>query len=134
MANEENLKPFKKGTDPRRNIKGRPKKYITLLKSEGYNQQEINDTIKVMLSMTVTELVGVRDNVKATILEKYIATAMYRSFTKGSLYSIETLVSRVFGKPKETAEVKTETMVTSLTVEVIHSGIPIAKNERDIKP
>ena len=28
MANDENLKPFKKGYDPRRNLKGVPKDYI----------------------------------------------------------------------------------------------------------
>jgi hypothetical protein len=30
---------------------------------------------------------------------------MRKSLEKGSLYSIETLLSRVFGKPKETADV-----------------------------
>jgi hypothetical protein len=38
-------------------------------------------------------------------LEKTIANAMRKSLEKGSLYSIETLLSRVYGKPKETADV-----------------------------
>jgi len=38
MANEQNLKPFKKGEDERRNLEGRPKKYVTLLKEHGYKR------------------------------------------------------------------------------------------------
>ena len=103
MANEQNLKPFKKGEVA--NPNGRPKKYVTLLKEQGYKLAEINDTIQAMLSMDLDELKDVWQNPKATILEKTIANAMRKSLEKGSLYSIETLLSRVYGKPKETADV-----------------------------
>lgn len=103
MANEQNLKPFKKGEVA--NPNGRPKKYVSLLKEQGYKVSEINDTIQAMLSMDLDELKDVWQNPKATILEKTIANAMRKSLEKGSLYSIETLLSRVFGKPKETADV-----------------------------
>ena len=105
MANEQNLKPFKKGEDERRNLEGRPKKYVTLLKEHGYKRVEVEDTIQAMLSMDLEELKEVWQNPKATILEKTIANAMRKSLEKGSLYSIETLLSRVYGKPKETADV-----------------------------
>lgn len=87
------------------NPNGRPKKYVTLLKEQGYKLAEINDTIQAMLSMDLDELKEVWQNPKATILEKTIANAMRKSLEKGSLYSIETLLSRVYGKPKETADV-----------------------------
>lgn len=87
------------------NPNGRPKKYVTLLKEQGYKLAEINDTIQAMLSMDLDELKDVWQNPKATILEKTIANAMRKSLEKGSLYSIETLLSRVYGKPKETADV-----------------------------
>ena len=87
------------------NPNGRPKKYVTLLKEHGYKLAEINDTIQAMLSMDLDELKEVWQNPKATILEKTIANAMRKSLEKGSLYSIETLLSRVYGKPKETADV-----------------------------
>lgn len=103
MANEQNLKPFKKGEVA--NPNGRPKKYVTLLKENGYKLAEINDTIQAMLSMDLEELKEVWNNPHATILEKTIANAMRKSLEKGSLYSIETLLSRVYGKPKETADV-----------------------------
>lgn len=108
MANK--LDNLKKGdgfdAHPERiNRNGRPKKYVTLLKEQGYKLSEINDTIQAMLSMDLDELKEVWQNPKATILEKTIANAMRKSLEKGSLYSIETLLSRVYGKPKETADV-----------------------------
>lgn len=108
MANK--LDNLKKGDGfdahpDRINRNGRPKKYVTLLKEQGYKLAEINDTIQAMLSMDLDELKEVWQNPKATVLEKTIANAMRKSLEKGSLYSIETLLSRVYGKPKETADV-----------------------------
>lgn len=109
MANnnpkQENLKPFKKGHDERRHIQGRPRTYITTLKDNGYKLSEVNDCIQVMMSMTLDELKLVYDNKNSTILEKTIANAMFTSLKKGSLYSMETLLSRVFGTPKQTSDV-----------------------------
>jgi hypothetical protein len=108
MANK--LDNLKKGdgfdTHPERiNREGRPRKYVSLLKDAGYKLSEINDTIQIMMAMDLQELKGVYENPQATILEKTIASAMRKSLEKGSLYSLETLLTRVYGKPKETAEV-----------------------------
>ena len=86
------------------NPNGRPKKYITLLREQGYKLSEVNDTIQVMMAMDLEELKSVWENPKATILEKTIANAMRKSLEKGSLYSLETLMNRVYGKPKETVD------------------------------
>jgi hypothetical protein len=96
------------------NPNGRPKKYITLLKEQGYKLSEVNDTIQVMMAMDLEELKSVWENPKATILEKTIANAMRKSLEKGSLYSLETLMNRVYGKPKETVDnnIKTEEPIT----------------------
>jgi len=119
MANpnprRENLKPLAKGFDPRRNYKGAPRKYITTLKDSGYKLAEINDCIMALLSMNLDELKTVFDNPQATVLEKTIANAMVTSLKKGSLYSLETLLSRVFGTPKQSTDV---VLQTSLTIQV----------------
>jgi hypothetical protein len=93
---------FKKGQSG--NPNGRPRKYVSLLKDQGYKRSEINDTIQAMMAMDMVELKEVYDNPKATILEKTIANAMRKSLEKGTLYSLETLLSRVFGQPKQEVE------------------------------
>jgi poly-beta-hydroxyalkanoate depolymerase len=93
------------------NPNGRPRKYTTLLKEQGYKLSEINDTIQTMMQMTIDELKEVWDNPDATILEKTIANAMRKSLERGSLYSMETLLTRVYGKPKETQQVSTDSRI-----------------------
>jgi hypothetical protein len=88
------------------NPNGRPRKYVSLLKEQGYKLSEINDTIQNMMAMDLQELKAVWDNPKATILEKTVAAAMRKSLEKGSLYSLDTLLTRVYGKPKETTAVE----------------------------
>ncbi len=109
MANESNLIPFVKGQSG--NPNGRPKKFITLLKDNGYRVSEINDTIQNMMSMTMEELQAVHENKDATILEKTIANAMHKSWKKGSLYSLETLLTRVYGKPKEQMDITSDNKI-----------------------
>jgi hypothetical protein len=87
------------------NPNGRPRKYISLLKEQGYKLAEVNDCIQAIMSMDMQELKAVWDNPKATVLEKTIAGALRKSLEKGSLYSIDTLLTRVYGKPKETAHI-----------------------------
>ena len=99
MANEQNLKPFKKGQVA--NPNGRPRKFVSQLKDQGYKVSEVNDAIQVLMSMTINELKDVYNNPQATVLEKTVAAAIRKSIEKGSLYSIETLLTRVYGKPKE---------------------------------
>ena len=55
--------------------------------------------------MDIQELKEVWDNPKTTILEKTIAGAMRKSIKNGSLYSLDTLLTRVYGKPKEQANI-----------------------------
>ena len=87
------------------NPNGRPRKYVSILKDAGYKLSEINDTIQNMMAMRVEELNDVYKNPDTTILEKTIAGAMIKSMKNGSLYSLDTLLTRVYGKPKETTSV-----------------------------
>jgi hypothetical protein len=99
------------------NPNGRPRKYVSLLKEQGYKLSEINDSIQAMMSMTIEELKAVWDNPQATVLEKTVAHAMRKSLEKGSLYSLETLLTRVYGKPKEQMDINTDNKVEIVFVE-----------------
>ena len=133
MPNPQNIEPYKMQKGETLNPNGRPRKYVSLLKEQGYKLAEINDTIQAMMSMDLEELKTVWDNPKATILEKTIAAAMRKSLEKGSLYSLETLLTRVYGKPKETVDTNNKTELTGkIQVEVITSGVPLANRETDV--
>lgn len=87
------------------NPNGRPRKWVSQLRDQGYKLSEVNDAIQVLMQMTIAELKAVWDNKESTVLEKTIAGAIKKSLENGSLYSIETLLTRVYGKPTETANV-----------------------------
>jgi hypothetical protein len=89
------------------NPNGRPKKVVLSLKKEGYKLAEINDTIQLLCSMTLEELKKVWDNPKTTALEKTIIAALRKGIEKGQLVNVETLLNRVYGKPKESVDITT---------------------------
>jgi tRNA A37 N6-isopentenylltransferase MiaA len=105
MANPKNIEKYQFQKGQTGNPNGRPRKYVSILTESGYKLSEINDTIQSMMAMTFEELSQVWNDANSTILEKTIAQAMKKSLEKGSLYSLETLLTRVYGRPKEQAEV-----------------------------
>jgi hypothetical protein len=86
------------------NPAGRKRKFVTEMKDSGYKLTEINDTIQALLACTMEELKEVYESPRATILERSVAGALRRSFETRSLHSIETLLTRSFGAPKETID------------------------------
>jgi hypothetical protein len=115
--NTSGLKPFKAGEDTRRNLEGRPRKYVSLLKEQGYKLAEINDSIQALMSMTPKELEAVTKNPDATVLEMTVAKAIIKSMNNGSLYSMDTLLSRVYGKPKEQVDVQQDSRIEVVFVD-----------------
>ena len=98
------------------NPNGRPKKFTTLMKEEGYKLSEVNDSIQAIMAMDEQEIKKVLKNEDATMLEKTVAKAIIKSYEKGSLYSMDTLLSRVYGKPKETVDATVEAKVVNVTL------------------
>jgi hypothetical protein len=126
----EGAMPFKKGQSG--NPIGRPRKFVSLLKDMGYNKQDINTTIQNMMAMSLEELADVFKDENATVLEKTIANAIKKGIEKGSLYTLETLLVRVYGQPKQEIESKNQNINKNIQIEIINSGINIASSESDI--
>ena len=99
------LNRYEKGAAWNGNRNGRPRKYITELAPHGYKNAQVMDCIQVLMAMTTKELQEILKNEDSTVLERTLANALLKSLSKGSLYSVDTLLSRVYGKPKETTAV-----------------------------
>lgn len=116
MAFPHDGKKFKKGQSG--NPKGRPRKWVSTLSDQGYKISEVQDCIISMMAMTLDELQEAYKNKNATVLELTVANAIRRSIQRGSLYSMETLMDRVFGKPKETINQNMSGRIEQITIEV----------------
>jgi hypothetical protein len=69
------------------------------------------------MSMDEEELRAVSLNDSATVLEKTVAKAMIKSLSNGSLYSLDTLLTRVYGKPKEQVDIKSDNKIEVIFVD-----------------
>ena len=113
----DHLTPWQRGmVSP--NPAGRPQKFITSLKKQGYTQSQVNDIILVMLTLDETELSDIVNTGTATILELTIAGALLNGAKKGSLYAIESLLNRAIGLPRVTQEVNIEAKHILLTMDL----------------
>jgi hypothetical protein len=61
-----------------------------------------------MIGMDAEGLMKIWENPKATILERTIASALRKGIEKGNLDGVETLLNRVYGKPKEQVDITTQ--------------------------
>ena len=113
------------------NPNGRPRKFVSLLKEQGYKVGEINDTLMALLSMDLEELKDVFQNEKATVLEKAVAGAIKKSIEKGSLYNIETIITRAMGKPKEMLQHSGDTTIRVLYGKGNHTLRPTSESDKD---
>jgi hypothetical protein len=118
MAKDDIVKyQFKKGFDPKRNSSGAPRKLISRISELGYNNREIADTLMNIAALTKTEIQSITENEECTLLERMVAKALLRDYEKGSLWNLETIISRAIGKPKESATVENSGKIEVVFVE-----------------
>lgn len=118
MAKDDIVKyQFKKGFDPKRNSSGAPRKLISRISELGYNNREIADTLMNIAALTKAEIQSITENEECTLLERMVAKALLRDYEKGSLWNLETIISRAIGKPKESATVENSGKIEVVFVE-----------------
>ena len=114
----EHIGQFKPGTSG--NPSGRPRKWVSTLKEQGYKLSEVNDALQVLLSMSYEELAQVWNDPNATALEKAVSKAIQTDMKKGKLDSIKILLSRVFGRPRNEIVGKDgQDLLTKVIVEIV---------------
>jgi len=87
------------------NRNGRPKKIVSQLNEIGYSNSQVIDTIRNIVALTESEVKVISNNKNYSMLERIIAKAILKDHSKGSLYNLDILISRAFGKPKEAMSV-----------------------------
>lgn len=96
------------------NLNGRPKKLVNQLKDRGYKKSEVTDAIEILIGLNEDELKVIAEEKGHTILEQIIAAALLESKRKKTLYNIETLITRIYGQPKQ--EIEAQVNVTKFEV------------------
>ena len=111
----DHLPKWQKG-QPSANPLGRPPKFITTLKRQGYHHGDINRVIMTILSLEALQVSEIASNEDYTILERIIAKALINSLKKGNLYAMESLLNRSVGRPKLQSEIQIEEKKINVTL------------------
>lgn len=98
----ENLKPAKKGEV--RNPKGRPKSTLNVLKSAGYTLDDMKYRIKQLIFKKRSELAKIYSDPESLMIDKIVANALEHDLKKGIVSTLETILTRIWGAPKQTVE------------------------------
>lgn len=112
-----NLKPFKRGYDERRNLAGGPRKLTTTLGGLGYTKNEVHTTVLAILKMKEHEARAIADGDQYTILERTVAAAVLKDMDRGSLWNVETLLDRTLGRPHQSVQQDTAERIEVVFVE-----------------
>jgi hypothetical protein len=107
------------------NPTGRPKKWISKLKDKGYKKSEIVDAINVLITMDEEELTEVSLSKDVTVMEKIVSLALLESIRKKTLYNVETLLTRIYGQPKQ--EIEQQVNITAFKVKFNNDGDNISE-------
>lgn len=129
-----NLIPFGKGYDPRRYVgEGAPKKWATVQKELQYTKEEVLSTFRAIMVRPISDIRGLAgDETHSAGLEALVAKAIITDYDKGSMYRVDSIMDRLWGKATEIKDETINLNVTSLKVEIIVSPVSIARKENEI--
>jgi len=119
MANEDNLKPFKKGEDPRRNMNGRPRKSFSTinagLKAKGVEKLSKADLIEayaLIFNSTEQDLIDIAKDKETPYAFKIIITELNDKRTRAK--AMQDYRDYSFGRAVENLEVNNSVTIFEL--------------------
>jgi hypothetical protein len=119
MANEENLKPFKKGEDPRRNMNGRPRKSFSTinagLKAKGVEKLSKTDLLEayaLIFNSSEQDLVEIAKDKETPYAFKIIITELNDKRTRAK--AMQDYRDYTFGRAVENIEVNNAVTIFEL--------------------
>lgn len=128
IGKETQFKPNESG-----NPNGRPKKIYTILKETGYSKDDIRTAFNELAWTKFDELEKQFSDPNAPAIVRVIAHVFTRAIEKGDYRYISEIIQQIAGKPKETVHNEVKAMITTVTPQVIDTGIPIAKSENEVQ-
>ena len=121
---KDNLKPFKKGKDARRNLDGRPKEMVSLvndqLESEGFaavSKAEIVRAAQIISGLPLSKIKEISDN-KSDKYPLYYQLTAAGLLSKRGMEMMDRLLDRGIGKVTQTLE-HTGNAFENVTINVI---------------
>ena len=105
MANEQNLKHFKKGQSG--NPKGRPS-VRKELQRQGLNKQEAFNAIGMLLQCNRGELVKIAEDKEEQVYKTSIARAILKDIATGKISTVDSIFDRLFGRAKQSISADVE--------------------------
>ena len=113
---------FKKGESG--NALGKPRKLLSTVKGLGYTRVELQDSLTNLITLTIDQLKDHEQKSDVPALERIICRAILKSYKNGSLYNIEVLMDRIFGRPTESKHITGEIDFKSVSIEYVLTNVP----------
>jgi hypothetical protein len=104
MANEQNLKHFSSTYQPRHNGR-KPKLYTQIKKDYNMGLEEYKNILMYIIQSTETELRQLEEDKTTPIWVVIICKAIEKDIEKGNIYSLQSIIDRLFGKAGQSVDV-----------------------------
>ena len=104
MANEQNLKKFSSTYQPKHNGR-KPKLYTTLSKEYKISREDFTTAYSTLINKPIEGLKAIGDDKKTPSWIVMLCHAIYKDIQKGTMYSMQEVADRLFGKSGQSIDV-----------------------------
>jgi hypothetical protein len=132
MANEKNLKKFKKGQTG--NPLGAKLHNKDLKAMRQLTYAEIAEVGSLILQGNLERLKEIRNNPESSVFKVWVCSIAINAINKGDATSLNVILDRIVGKPKgDTPQITINNSAPSMTKQEIAEEVRLAREEIDAK-